>query len=89
MEIKLKVKKKDILTDFLYVLFVTFYLVALLIWGMGSSLSQIRYYILMVAIAVAGLNLILSKNRMVYGKNILWVIPLGILLLILWSYVKI
>lgn len=83
MEIKLKIKKKDILTDFLYVLFVTFYLVVLLIWGMGSSPSQIRYYILMVAIAVAGLNLILSKNRIAYGKNILWVIPLGILLLIL------
>ena len=83
MKIQIKVKKKNVLTDFLYVLFVVFYLIALLVWGMGSSLSQIRYYILMVATVVAGFDLILRKNKMCYGKNMLLVIPLGVLFLLL------
>lgn len=83
MKIQLKVKKKNVLTDFLYVLFVVFYLVALLVWGMGSSLSQIRYYILMVATVVAGFDLILRKNKLHYGKNMLLVVPLGVLFLLL------
>lgn len=71
MKIQIKVKKKNVLTDFLYVLFVVFYLIALLVWGMGSSLSQIRYYILMVATVVAGVDLILRKNKLRYGKNMI------------------
>lgn len=69
MRIQIKVKKKNVLTDFLYVLFVVFYLIALLVWGMGSSLSQIRYYILIAATVVAGVDLILRKNKLCYGKN--------------------
>ncbi len=69
MKIQIKVKKKNVLTDYLYVLFVVFYLIALLVWGMGSSLSQIRYYILMAATVVAGVDLILRKNKLCYGKN--------------------
>lgn len=71
MKIQIKVKKKNVLTDSLYALFVVFYLIALLVWGMGSSLSQIRYYILMAATVVAGVDLILRKNKLCYGKNIL------------------
>ena len=71
MRIQIKVKKKNVLTDFLYVLFVVFYLIALLVWGMGSSLSQIRYYILMAATVVAGVDLILRKNKLCYGKNMI------------------
>lgn len=82
MKINLKVKKKNMLTDFLYVLFVIFYLVALLVWGMGSTLSQIRYYILMIATLVAGFNLVLRNKKKLYGKNMLLVIPLGVLFLI-------
>lgn len=83
MKIHLKIKRKNVVTDFLYELFVASYLVTLLIWGMGSSLSQIRYYVLMVAIVVAGFCLILRKRRIRYGKSMLLVIPLGILFLIL------
>lgn len=83
MKIQIKVKKKNVLTNFLYVLFVVFYLIALLVWGMGSSLSQIRYYILMAATVVAGVDLILRKNKLRYGKNMLLVIPLGVLFLLL------
>ena len=83
MKIQIKVKKKNVLTDSLYVLFVVFYLIALLVWGMGSSLSQIRYYILMAATVVAGVDLILRKNKLCYGKNMLLVIPLGVLFLLL------
>lgn len=83
MKIQIKVMKKNVLTDFLYVLFVVFYLIALLVWGMGPSLSQIRYYILMAATVVAGADLILRKNKLRYGKNMLLVIPLGVLLLLL------
>ena len=71
MKIQIKVKKKNVLTDSLYVLFVVFYLIALLVWGMGSSLSQIRYYILMAATVVAGVDLILHKNKLCYGKNMI------------------
>ena len=71
MKIQIKVKKKNVLTDSLYVLFVVFYLIALLVWGMGSSLSQIRYYILMAATVVAGVDLILRKNKLCYGKNMI------------------
>ena len=53
---QLKVKRKNLLTDALYVLFVLCYLMVLLIWGMGSSFSQIRYYILMFATVVAGFD---------------------------------
>lgn len=83
MKIQIKVKKKNVLTDSLYALFVVFYLIALLVWGMGSSLSQIRYYILMAATVVAGVDLILRKNKLCYGKNMLLVIPLGVLFLLL------
>lgn len=83
MKIQLKVKKKNVLTDFLYVLYVVYYLVALLVWGMGSSISQIRYYILIVATVVTGFDLILRKNKLQYGKNMLLVIPLGVLFLLL------
>lgn len=90
MKMQLKIKKRDILTDLFYVLFVVCYLVVLLIWGMGSSFSQIRYYVLMLATVVACvslilrknnniLNLILHKKNSIYGKNLLLVIPLGIL----------
>lgn len=71
MKIQIKVKKKNVLTDSLYALFVVFYLIALLVWGMGSSLSQIRYYILMAATVVAGVDLILRKNKLCYGKNMI------------------
>lgn len=83
MRMQLKVNKKNVITDLLCLLFVVFYLVALLVWGMGSSLSQIRYYILVIAIMVAGFDLILRKNKLFYGKNILLVIPLGVLFLLL------
>lgn len=83
MRIQLKVKKKNVLSDSLYALFVISYLVALLVWGMGSSLSQIRYYILMIATVVAGADLILHKNKLLYGKNMLLVVPLGVLFLLL------
>lgn len=81
--IQLKVKKKDVLTDFLYALFVICYLVTVLVWGMGSSLSQIRYYLLMIATLVAGFNLLLSRNKLNFGKGLLLVVPLGILFLFL------
>ena len=78
---QLKVKRKNLLTDALYVLFVLCYLMVLLIWGMGSSFSQIRYYILMFATVVAGLSLIRRRKTIIYGKNLLLVIPLGLLFL--------
>lgn len=79
---KIQVKKKNVITEFLYALFVVSYLIALLVWGMGSPLSQIRYYILMTATVVAGVGLILRKNKLHYGKNMLLVIPLGVLFLL-------
>ena len=81
MKIQLKVKRKNLLTDVLYVLFVLCYLIVLLIWGMGSSFSQIRYYILIFATVVAGVSLILEKKSKIYGKNLLLVVPLGLLFL--------
>lgn len=83
MNIQLKVKKKDIITDFFYIQFTILYLFVLLVYGMGSPLSQIRYYILMIATLTAGITLILYKNGLRYDKNMLLVIPLGILFLIL------
>ena len=64
---QLKVKRKNLLTDALYVLFVLCYLMVLLIWGMGASFSQIRYYILMFATVVAGLSLIRRRKTIIYG----------------------
>ena len=81
MKTQLKVKRKNLLTDALYVLYVLCYLTVLLIWGMGSPFSQIRYYILMFATVVAGVSLILEKKAKIYGKNLLLVVPLGLLFL--------
>ena len=74
MKTQLKVKRKNLLTDALYVLYVLCYLTVLLIWGMGSPFSQIRYYILMFATVVAGVSLILEKKAKIYGKNLLLVV---------------
>ena len=74
-----KIKKRNALTDLFYVLFVACYLVVLLIWGMGASFSQLRYYVLALAVVVAGAGLMLRKKAYIYGKNLLLVIPLGLL----------
>ena len=57
-----KIKKRNALTDLFYVLFVACYLVVLLIWGMGASFSQLRYYVLALAVVVAGAGLMLRKK---------------------------
>lgn len=81
MKLQFNVKRKNWLTDLIYVLFVICYLVVLLFWGMGASFSQIRYYIFMLATVVAGIILFLRKKTIIYGKNILLVVPLGLLFL--------
>lgn len=76
---QLKIEKKNILIDLLYLLFILCYLIVLLIWGMGTSFSQIRYYVLFIVTLISGLILLLRRKKKLYGKMLLSVIPLGIL----------
>ena len=80
---RISLKKTEIITIVLYSIFVVCYLMVLLISGMGSTLSQIRYFILAVATFVALVTLIQRRlNHKWYSKELLLVIPLSVVLLI-------
>lgn len=76
---QLKVKRRNALPYFTYVLFTLCYLIVLLIWGMGTSISQIRYYVLFAATLIIGISMIVHRKKRPYGKTLMLVIPLGIL----------
>ena len=65
-----------------YILYTICYLIVLSIWGMGASISKIRYYVLFLAIIAICINMFIRKKKILDGKELLLVIPLGILFFI-------
>lgn len=80
---KLALKKSESITIFLYCLFVIGYLVVLRVSGMGSTVSQIRYFLLAGSTFVAIITLIQRKIRHKwYCSEMLLTIPLSAVLYI-------
>ena len=83
----IKIKKENILTIFLYVLFLFCYLFVLEVYGMGTTVSNIRYYLLFFATIISAIAMLFRKKSNIYGKNIIYIIVLSLILLIT-SYIK-
>lgn len=83
---KISIRKDEILDILFYIIYVVFYFFTLIKYGMGSTISNIRYYSLFVFCVLAMLSLILKYRNSIMDKlkykRLLLVIPLGILLII-------
>ena len=76
--LKKSIEKMSSFIELIYVLFVSSYFIVLSISGMGGTYSKLRYFILTIAIVISGICLFLKKSSIKY-KNMLLVIPLGII----------
>ena len=84
----IRYKKGNLITAFIYGIYIISYLTVLIIYGMGTSVANIRYYLLFGATILAGLILLLKKEKnKIYGKSILTIVALSMFLLIM-SYIK-
>lgn len=83
------INRKNTINVILYPVFIIIYLLSLLIWGMGNSKANIRYFILVILIIFAFFPIYFKhlKKKKIYGKNLLLLIPLSILIIVV-SYFK-
>ena len=84
----IRYKKGNLINAIIYGAYIISYLTVLIIYGMGTSVANIRYYLLFGAVLVAGLTMLITKGKeKIYGKTVLSIVFLSVFLLIM-SYVK-
>lgn len=88
-KIDIEIEKKNILSIIFSYMYVIIYLLSILVWGMGNTKANIRYYMLAVLIIVTFVPVCFKyvRKEKIYGKSLLFLIPLSIIIVIV-SYFK-
>ena len=88
---RIKIRQKDMIGIFVFIVYIVLYFFVLVKYGMGNSISTVRYYLLALIVVVSLITIIINYKKgnikNIIGKKLLLLIPLGILFIII-SYFK-
>jgi len=83
-KINIEIKKKNVFSIAFSYMYIIIYLVSMLIWGMGNTKANIRYYMLafLVIFTFIPVGFKYVRKEKIYGKSLLYLIPLSIIIVL-------